>query len=135
MEELLSHTFKARWHDWPTSVPEPSADTLLLGARFSKSSASHRKPRNFHLMPSVTSARITASIFRPNCRTNRPLMPRPSVILSSNRGKKSRNIKIIPDCRTKSDSALPQCSTFALSITPRAISRRSASDKLDGHER
>ena len=33
------------------------------------------------------------------------------------------------------DNALPKCSTFALSITPRAISRRPASDKLDGHER
>ena len=52
---------------------------------------------------------------RPNCRTNRLLMPRPSVTSSSNRGKKSRNIKIIPDCRSKSDNALPECSTFAMS--------------------
>ena len=46
-------------------------------------------------MPSATSARITALTFRPNCRTNRPSMPRQSVTSSSNRGKKSRKWNVL----------------------------------------
>jgi hypothetical protein len=33
---------------------------------------------------------------------------------SSNRGKKSRISKIFPDCRTKTDNALPEFSNFVL---------------------
>ena len=66
-----------------------------VGGRFSKFSVSLRKPRNYLLMPSATSARITALTFRPNCRTNRPSMPRQSVTSSCVRGRKSRKGNVL----------------------------------------
>ena len=78
--------------------------------------ASAPRHRSCHRRPSATSARTTASTFPPNFRISRPSMPRPSVTSSSNRGKKSRISKKVADCRAKSDSALPECSTFATSI-------------------
>ena len=78
--------------------------------------ASAPRHRSCHRRPSATSARTTASTFPPNFRISRPSMSRPSVTSSSNRGKKSRISKKVADCRAKSDSALPECSTFAMSI-------------------
>ena len=66
-------------------------------------------------MEELLSHTFKAIRHEPELQDQQALMPRPSVTSSSNRGKMSRISKIFPACRTKSDNALPRCSTFAMS--------------------